>query len=160
MDFSGITGLKFFIAIFLPKLAKLLRLKVFDATLSKSFKNMILNTMTIRHANNVYRPDMINILMQMRAGTFDKETHEMMPDLSDGFATVEESELGKSHVCRKWNDNEIVAQCLLFFFAGFETTSTTLTFASHALVSNPDIQRKLYAEIIETNEQLNGCTTN
>lgn len=155
MNFGGITGFKFFFALFAPKIAEILKLKVLDQNISKSFRNMILNTMAIRQQNKIYRPDLVDILMKVRAGTFEKDSNEK-DSSEDGFATVEESHHGKSVVTRKWNDNEIVAQCLLFFFAGFETTSTTLTFASHGIVANPDIQQKLYEEIAEMNEQLGG----
>lgn len=40
--------------------------------------------------------------------------------------------------------------------AGFETSSTMLTFVSYELLTNPDIQQKLYEEIVQVNEKLNG----
>lgn len=45
---------------------------------------------------------------------------------------------------------------MLFFLAGLGPTSTILTFLSYELCVNPDIQRKLYDEIVETNESLAG----
>lgn len=47
----------------------------------------------------------------------------------------------------KWNDIELSAQCLLFFFAGFETMATVMSFTAHELMENPEIQEKLYEEI-------------
>ena len=44
-------------------------------------------------------------------------------------------------------DDEIVANCFGFLFAGGETTATTLSFASYILALNPDIQEKLQSEI-------------
>ena len=32
----------------------------------------------------------------------------------DGFATVQESNVGRSKVTRKWTDDELCAQCLIF----------------------------------------------
>ncbi|XP_050396834.1 cytochrome P450 3A12 [Patella vulgata] len=43
--------------------------------------------------------------------------------------------------------NEIVQQALLFLLAGYETTSTTLSFVFHELANNFDIQNKLREEI-------------
>lgn len=50
-------------------------------------------------------------------------------------------------------------QCFLyfqFFVAGFDTSSSLLAFTAYELVANPNIQLKLYEEIAEVNEQLNG----
>lgn len=53
-----------------------------------------------------------------------------------------------------WEDDDYVAQCVLFFFAGFDTISTLLTFMGHELTINPDVQEKLYQEILETKNNL------
>ncbi|XP_058498464.1 cytochrome P450 3A40-like [Solea solea] len=47
-------------------------------------------------------------------------------------------------------DDEILAQAMIFIFAGFETTSSTLSFLSYCLATNPDTQRTLQEEIDET----------
>lgn len=45
-------------------------------------------------------------------------------------------------------DNELIAaHCLLFFIAGFETSSAATSFTLHQLAHNPDIQRKAQEEI-------------
>lgn len=44
---------------------------------------------------------------------------------------------------------EITAQCYIFFLAGFETTSSTLTFALYEMAKNKDIQDKVRKEINE-----------
>ena len=47
---------------------------------------------------------------------------------------------------KKLNENEILAQCFLFFIAGYETTATTLSFCSYELALHPEIQERLYSE--------------
>lgn len=49
-----------------------------------------------------------------------------------------------------------MAQCLVFFFSGFETISTVLAFAGHELALNPDLQEKLHDEIVQVETELNG----
>ncbi|CAE1256596.1 CYP3A [Acanthosepion pharaonis] len=50
---------------------------------------------------------------------------------------------------RGLTDVEIIAQCMVFFLAGFETTASTLSFFAHSIAMNPDVQEKLYQEIKE-----------
>ncbi|XP_041359775.1 cytochrome P450 3A8-like [Gigantopelta aegis] len=46
-------------------------------------------------------------------------------------------------------DDEINAQALLFFLAGYDTSSTTLSLVVYNLATHPDVQDKLLAEIDE-----------
>eukprot|EP00106_Octopus_bimaculoides_P002301 XP_014769743.1 PREDICTED: cytochrome P450 3A19-like [Octopus bimaculoides] len=46
-------------------------------------------------------------------------------------------------------DDEILAQCVILFLAGYETTASTLTFFTHSMATNPEKQQKLYEEIVE-----------
>lgn len=151
-DFSSpLQMAKALLFMLMPKIARMLKLKFVDPA---RFKSLVLDTMEYRKKNNIFRPDMINIMMQVRDGSLKSQTDEKSND--EGFATVQESDVGKVIVDRVWNDDEIVAQCFLFFLAGFETTSTILTFAAYELVANPDIQQRLYEEIVEMNNELDG----
>lgn len=155
MNFTGFAMmLRIFLLNKMPWFARLFKLQLSEMPTSKLLKSMILDAMNMRKSQNIYRPDMINIMMQVREGGLKHQNKAK--DERDGFATVEESDVGKASVTRKWNDDEIVAQCFLFFVAGFDTTSTMLTLASYELIANPDIQQKLYEEILETNEEIDG----
>ena len=45
------------------------------------------------------------------------------------------------------SDMEIMAQSITFIFAGYDTTSTTLSFIIYLLATHPDVQKKLQHEI-------------
>jgi hypothetical protein len=45
------------------------------------------------------------------------------------------------------SDLEIVAQSISFIFAGYETTSNTLSYIMYTLATHPDVQKKLQQEI-------------
>ncbi|XP_047460745.1 cytochrome P450 3A30-like isoform X2 [Mugil cephalus] len=47
-------------------------------------------------------------------------------------------------------DEEILAQAMIFIFAGYETSSSSLCFLAYNLATQPDIQKKLQEEIDET----------
>ena len=48
---------------------------------------------------------------------------------------------------KKLSDAEIIAQSFVFLAAGYETTCTTLSFMSHHLAVDPEIQEKVQQEI-------------
>ncbi|XP_042542689.1 cytochrome P450 3A9-like [Dipodomys spectabilis] len=48
------------------------------------------------------------------------------------------------------SDLELTAQSIIFIFAGYETTSLTLSFAMYLLALHPDVQKKLQEEVDRT----------
>lgn len=59
-------------------------------------------------------------------------------------------------VGKRFSDEDLLAQCLLFFFAGFETVSTCLCFLTYELCMNPEVQSRLYDEVRAVELQLQG----
>ncbi|XP_063825325.1 uncharacterized protein LOC135074873 [Ostrinia nubilalis] len=153
LNFGYKAILKFLGFFLIPGVMKHLKLKVFDESITNFFKNMVTDTMHEREVHNIFRPDMIHLLMEAKKGRLVHE--DKSNDADAGFATVEESFVGKKKVNREWSDSDLIAQAVLFFIAGFETASTAMSFALHELALNPDVQDKLLAEIKE-NEAKNG----
>ena len=60
-------------------------------------------------------------------------------------ANEESNEEGVS----KLTDEEIIGQCQIFLFAGYETSSNTLAYITYHLAINPEVQDKLRGEIKE-----------
>lgn len=50
-------------------------------------------------------------------------------------------------------EDEIVGQAFLFLIAGYETTTSALSFATYLLATNPECQEKLLQEVDEFSEK-------
>ncbi|XP_055679441.1 probable cytochrome P450 9f2 [Lutzomyia longipalpis] len=136
-----------------PKIMELFKIPLFEENDRNFLKNLVLDTMKVREEKKIIRPDMIHLLMEAQKGNLTHNDNDMD---TAGFATVEESEIGLVKSKRKWSDDELVAQCFLFFLAGFDTSSTVLSFLFYEIVANPDVQEKLYEEISEVHANLEG----
>lgn len=151
-------ALKFFVNQLFPKLLGKLGIDVIDREHSRYFSALIMNAIRDRNAKGIVRNDMINLLLQARAGLLkhqqEKEHHV------EGFATALESDLGKANSAFNMTDTEMIAQAFVFFLAGFETVSTSLMMATHDLVVHQDVQQKLFEEIQETEAALGGKKLN
>lgn len=103
-----------------PKLMKMFGINFLDKECTEFFKEAIIETMKTREEKNIIRHDLINLLLQAKKGQLSHKRDNNDEKVIDGFATVEESELGKAEVKRAWNDIDLAAQCLIFFFGGFQ----------------------------------------
>lgn len=102
----------------LPGLMKMMDINLTDSALTRFFRKMVMNNISTRETEGIFRPDMINILMNVKKGNSLANTEKDDKQSNDGFATVEESHIGTKQVKRQWTDDELVAQCFLFFAAG------------------------------------------
>ncbi|XP_012790154.2 cytochrome P450 3A12-like [Sorex araneus] len=76
----------------------------------------------------------------------DKEKHRV--DLLQLMLNSQNSKEVDTH--KAMTDMELVAQSIIFIFAGYETTSSTLSFLMYCLAIHPDVQQKLQQEIDAT----------
>lgn len=147
--------LKIILLLVWPKVYRFFRLQFIDRKAAAFFKSMILDTIDVRTKNGIFRPDMVNIIMQLRNGLRPTSVDNVVKEQNDGFATTDELSIGSAvSATRQWTDDELVAQCFLFFLGGFDTSSTALAFAAYELAINPDIQERLYREVAETNGKI------
>ncbi|XP_055852653.1 probable cytochrome P450 9f2 [Episyrphus balteatus] len=127
----------FFLYANLKYVMRLFKVQLFDKKDTDYFLYLVMNAMRYRQKNKIFRPDMVNMMMEAR-GLFVNENDK------------------KTSQNKEWSDDEIVAQFFVFFFAGFEPTSILMSFAVHELMANPDCQEKLREEILEVKANLDG----
>ncbi|KAL5280710.1 hypothetical protein ACFFRR_004616 [Megaselia abdita] len=126
--FSSFDMIKFLALSFFNKYCKYLGISIMSKRQNNYYMNLVLGAMKNRKDQKIFRPDMINMLMEVR-----------------GIGVQGTAEY-KSHY--DWTDKEIVAQCFIFFFAGFDTVSTILSFLGHEIMVNPEVQERLKEEIM------------
>ncbi|EDV92623.1 probable cytochrome P450 9f2 [Drosophila grimshawi] len=134
--FTGLMNIKFLLFINASWLFKFFKLSLFDKKSTNYFVRLVLDAMKYRVENNIVRPDMINMLME-----------------ASGMV---QSDKEKSGPVRDWSDRDIVAQCFVFFFAGFETSAVLMGFTAIELMANEDVQERLYEEVMQVDSDLEG----
>ncbi|XP_017150682.1 probable cytochrome P450 9h1 [Drosophila miranda] len=123
-----------------PRLMKLLRIQVLDYEKIDYFTSLVKVAMRYRKEHNVLRPDMIHLLMEAK----QLRHAELVNQSKDSSQYAD------------FTDEDLLAQCLLFFFAGFQIISSALCFLSYELCMNPEVQSELYSEILSVDRELGG----
>ncbi|XP_043511358.1 probable cytochrome P450 6a14 isoform X2 [Frieseomelitta varia] len=117
-----------------PSLIKVFGRWLQSTEIDNFFIGIVHDTMEYREKNNVRRPDMINMLMELK-------NH---PDKVNSIELT---------------DTLLAAQAFVFFIAGFETSSSTMGHALYELAQNQDVQDKLRQEIRDTYKKNGGTLT-
>lgn len=127
LDTLTVTNLKIGFATGFPKIARKLGITITPPDVSDFFLNTIRETVAYREEHNIKRNDFLDLLIEIKNN-------------KEYGLTIE----------------EIAAQAFIFFFGGFETSSSTSSFALYELARNQDIQNKLRNEINETLQRHNN----
>ncbi|KOX71590.1 Cytochrome P450 9e2 [Melipona quadrifasciata] len=131
-SFGKAQSLRLFAARNFPWLCRLLGIKVFKQKIVDFFKDLVASTIKVRDENGIVRPDMIQLMMETR---------------------------GKLGPGKELTIDDMTAQAFIFFFGGFESTSTLMCFAAYEIGINDDIQKRLQDEIDQVLEDCNGEVT-
>ncbi|XP_015600307.1 cytochrome P450 9e2-like [Cephus cinctus] len=118
-SFTPLRSFKTILFQWYPKIMKFLKFKIVSDKVSNFFRDIVITTINTRKVQNIHRPDLLNILMHARMKDPDRElTHD-----------------------------EIICQAFLFFFAGFETVASVMSFVAYHLAIYPEVQEKLRKEV-------------
>ncbi|KAB0791090.1 hypothetical protein PPYR_02890 [Photinus pyralis] len=126
---TAFQNFKMFISFMFPGFAEMIRMKVVTDGVTNFFMKTVRESIALRRKTGQVRNDFLQILIGLM-------------EESDGM-TLE----------------EVAAQAFLFFLAGFETSSSTMSFCLYELSLNPDIQQRVRDEINAVLKKYNGEIT-
>lgn len=140
----------------IPGFNKIFQFKVTPKEREEFFFKIVGDTVAYREKNNIKRNDFLDLLIDIKnKGHVEDDSHNFKNTKHDDNETFKINNLPDINMT-----NELItAQCFVFFVAGFETSSTTLSFCLYELALNKDIHDRLQDEIDRVLEKYNGEIT-
>ncbi|XP_062552476.1 probable cytochrome P450 6a13 [Armigeres subalbatus] len=114
--------LKIVIAQQFRSVARSLRITVTDKEVSDFFMGAVKDTVKYREESKIERNDFMSLLLKLK--------------------NAESLEDGNAHNIDPLTVEELAAQAFVFFLAGFETSSTAMSYCLYELAQNTDLQNK------------------
>ncbi|XP_072758043.1 probable cytochrome P450 6a13 [Anoplolepis gracilipes] len=146
VDMSLEIKIKRYIREYIPGIFKRFSMCLIPRDVSVYFMRIVKEIITYRQVNNATRNDIIQALINLKI----KETK------TEDCALTQSQNVASDSNNIVIDDKLIAAQTFMFFFAGFDTSSTAMGFSIYELAANPEIQEKLYDEI-QTAYKKHGC---
>lgn len=131
-----------------PKVADIFGFETFDQEAQNYFSEIVKDVIKRRRQTGEKMNDFIQLMLDAQEGLLkaDEEANQVMygspegnDDVHDGFATDSPK--------FKLEDDDLLANSLLFFLAGFDGTHVMMQWAAYALALYPEVQEKLFEEI-------------
>ncbi|XP_055838036.1 cytochrome P450 9c1-like [Episyrphus balteatus] len=135
-----IVVVKLFILTNFPAVSKIFKLKAFNTKALNYMKSKASETIQERQNKKIIRLDMIHLMLE----AWKNEDDIFVNDIENRNRS-------------KFSENDWIAQCIMFIFAGIEPMTNLLCNTLYELMKNPEIQEKLYEEVSKMNEQLKGA---
>lgn len=130
-----------------PALMKALRMRLFDREMAEFMIAMVKQNLEYREGQNVIRKDFFQLLVQIRNGGNVERDGEWATKI-----TGEEKD-------KTLSIEEVAAHAYLFLIAGYESSSSTMSFLLYELARNVEAQGKVHAEIDQVLAKYDGQVT-
>lgn len=125
-------GLRSMTQLLIPKMFYNFKLRTVDDDVEDFIFSIVKQTVEYRENNNFTRNDFMQLLIQLK---------------NQGYISVDSKNEKLVEGATKLKLGELAAQCFVFYVAGFETTSSTMSFCLYELAKNPDVLQKVQEEV-------------
>ncbi|XP_049832801.1 probable cytochrome P450 6a14 [Schistocerca gregaria] len=130
-----------------PKLRSLLPVAFAPKDFTDYFTRLVDETVKHREETGVIRKDFLQLMIQMKNNGY----------VDDSFSITGQPKTEQKS--KTLTTKEVAALAWMFFIAGYETSSTTVSFCLYELARHPDIQKKVQEEIDDVLKKTNGDVT-
>lgn len=138
--------IRFNLSFLSPFLMKLFKVRFADKDVGEFMKHTVQQNLEYREKHHISRKDFFQLLVQVR------NTGSVLDDDTDW--TTKPTNEPKS-----MSLDDVAAQAYDFFIAGYESSSTTMSFCMYELCRNPETKEKAYEEIIDVLQNYDGQLT-
>ncbi|XP_042902355.1 cytochrome P450 3A11-like isoform X2 [Parasteatoda tepidariorum] len=126
----------------------------------KFFIDTVLQIISERKKTGQTKNDFLQLLLDAATETSKDEEMEESVDMAANYGDdCLQHNIFKTTSSKRISKNELVAQSLVFFLAGYHSTTTTLSLATYLLALNSDVQERAYHEIKDALKETKGELT-
>ncbi|KAM7313311.1 cytochrome P450 3A24 [Ixodes scapularis] len=149
--FSGKVTLPLLLLFLFPRIFKLLGMRAFNSDILNYFKNICLKIIENRKEKKSRQEDFLQLMMDAQDGKVTATAENASSTDEKLFNLDSEIKADTSFAAgvKALTEDEALAQCVLFFLAGQDTTLSTIAYTLYLLALHPEIQTKLREEVDE-----------
>lgn len=137
LTFSRVQLFKLYVAMLFRREARAIGFRLVDKNVSKFITSVVRESIELRRSSSVRQNDFLQLMIDL----------------------LGEESIDEDRKVNRLSVDDIAANVFVFFFAGFETSSTSMAYALYELAQNPDIQQKARDEIEKVTSKFNGEIT-
>ncbi|CAG2167631.1 unnamed protein product, partial [Oppiella nova] len=150
--------MRMFTVMIAPNVAKMFKITMFNSKATTFFRDFTLNLIDDRKrlletGSPVKRVDFLQLMLDSKRDN-NNEAIDGSEEYTDSKSAEKYREIQVTHdmTDKSLSYDELIAQCLVFLVAGYESTATTLSMCLYSIAKHPEVQQKLYEEINKFHE--------
>nr|CAD7569190.1 unnamed protein product [Timema californicum] len=147
--FSPKRAIEMLAFFFTPGLIRFVKGMFFQRHSDKFLRGVFTEAVKERETGESFRNDLVDVLLSLKRKKLEEKEIK-------GITKKKDTEELKT---LEYTDEDLVAQAVIFFTAGFETTSITTGFALYELAMHPQVQKKLREQIGQVLDTHDGHIT-